>query len=314
MTQAPRLLVCGEALLDVFLGEETHAGIAMEGQLGGSPFNVAVGLARLAQSVAFFGGISTDAVGRRLFTALNAEGVDTSAVVRSKAASTLSVVGAGRDGAPGYTFYGASSADTQVGVEMLDQVPRHFQAIALGSFACVAEPVGLALRQLVERERDRSLIAWDPNVRLQAVPSVDRWRQLATWMFSRAHMIKLSVEDLVHLAPNDEAQAFARRALSQGCKLVVVTAAERGLTGYTAHHTVHMAAAPATVVDTVGAGDSTQAALLSWLAERGALTPMALGALSAADLESALGYAARAAAITVGRRGADLPRRAELLG
>jgi fructokinase len=69
---------------------------------------------------------------------------------------------------------------------------------------------------------------------------------------------------------------------------------------------------PVQVIDTVGAGDTFQAALLTWLAEQGALDATALGALSGAALQQALGFAARAAAITCSRRGADMPRRAEL--
>ena len=69
---------------------------------------------------------------------------------------------------------------------------------------------------------------------------------------------------------------------------------------------------PVTVIDTVGAGDTFQAALLTWLAEHGALSADALGALTAAQVQVALAVAARAAAITCSRRGADMPRRAEL--
>jgi sugar/nucleoside kinase (ribokinase family) len=66
------------------------------------------------------------------------------------------------------------------------------------------------------------------------------------------------------------------------------------------------------VVDTVGAGDSFQAALLDWLAQTQASTPAALRDMDAGSLAAALDFAARAAAITCSRRGADLPRRGDL--
>jgi fructokinase len=66
------------------------------------------------------------------------------------------------------------------------------------------------------------------------------------------------------------------------------------------------------LIDTVGAGDTFQAALLTWLDEHDRLSVPALHALSVAELESALGFAARAAAVTCSRRGADMPRRNEL--
>jgi fructokinase len=66
------------------------------------------------------------------------------------------------------------------------------------------------------------------------------------------------------------------------------------------------------VVDTVGAGDTFQAALLAALAERELLSVAQLRALPLAALHELLGFATRAAGITCSRRGADLPRRAEL--
>ncbi len=67
-----------------------------------------------------------------------------------------------------------------------------------------------------------------------------------------------------------------------------------------------------TVVDTVGAGDTFQAALLSRLLRHPDGPSAGLAALDARELAGLLDYAARAAAITCTRRGADMPRAAEL--
>ena len=77
---------------------------------------------------------------------------------------------------------------------------------------------------------------------------------------------------------------------------------------------MHVRAAPqqVKVVDTVGAGDTFQAALLTWLAEQGRLSPDGVDGWTETGLLAALDFAGRAAAITCSRRGADLPRRAEL--
>jgi fructokinase len=66
------------------------------------------------------------------------------------------------------------------------------------------------------------------------------------------------------------------------------------------------------VLDTVGAGDTFAAALLTALAERGALSREALSNLPIDTLQAVLRFAAQAAALTCSRRGADLPRRVEL--
>jgi len=82
-------VVCGEALMDVFATGDTAAGVALDARVGGSPFNAAVGLARLGQPVAFFSAVSRGFLGERLMRALAAEGVDTSAVRRNDAPTTL---------------------------------------------------------------------------------------------------------------------------------------------------------------------------------------------------------------------------------
>jgi fructokinase len=114
------------------------------------------------------------------------------------------------------------------------------------------------------------------------------------------------------LYPGADPAGLAAHWLESGVKLVVVTRGAQGAWAWTA--TAHVAAPPVrvAVVDTVGAGDTFQAALLATLAERGLLTRDALDGLSADTLQQVLGFAAQAAAITCSRRGADLPRRAEL--
>jgi fructokinase len=305
-------LVCGEALLDVFSTAETATGLALDGRVGGSPFNVAVGLARLAQPVAFFGGISRGFVGERLMRALVAEGVDTSTVTRSDAPSTLSLVGLDARGVPSYAFYGDGAADRQLDADALAALPSRWRAIHVGSYATVVPPIATTLRALLERERGRALIAYDPNVRLNVEPDLGVWRSTLADLQQRTDLLKISEEDLALLQPGRTPEAFAREALAAGVGLVVVTRGGDGALAWTARQHAAVGSVPVEVVDTVGAGDTFQAALLTWLAERGRLSAAGLGALDTPALHELLGFAARAAALTCSRRGADMPRRAEL--
>lgn len=305
-------VVCGEALMDVFAAGQTADGVALDARIGGSPFNVALGLARLAQPVSFFGALSRGLLGERLLHALQSEGVGTGSVVRVDAPTTLGLVELDTRGVPTYAFYGERGADRQLHAAALEHVPAAARALHFGSYTMVVEPAASTLRALVERQHGERLVAYDPNIRLNVEPDVDRWRDALRWMLPRTDLLKISEEDLALLYPGVHPQALAPQWLAEGVALVVVTRGSGGALGWTARHSVAVPAAPSVLVDSVGAGDSFQAALLAWLAEHGALSAAALGTLDAGALEHALRFAARAAAITCSRRGADLPRRVEL--
>lgn len=306
------LIVCGEALFDVFAGGNTPTGMALDARVGGSPFNVAVGLARLGQAAGFFGGVAEGFAGDRLMQALTDEGVACGAVVRLDAPATLSLVGLDANGVPSYAFYGSGAADRELPLSALGRVPAGAAAYHFGSYAMVVEPVASTQRALVERECRRSLIAYDPNVRLNVEPDLARWRGVLDWMLARTHLLKISDEDLALLYPGLAPAQAAANWLARGVALVVVTRGAQGALGWTANVHAEVPAVACTLVDTVGAGDSFQAALLAWCAEHDALAAAALRAWSAAELEAGLRFAVQAAALTCSRRGADLPRRAEL--
>jgi fructokinase len=305
-------VVCGEALMDVFGGADTPGGVMLDARIGGSPLNVAIGLARLAQPVAFFGALSTGFLGQRLMRALREEGVGIDCVARLDAPTTLGLVGLDEAGVASYSFYGHACADRLLPLGALATLPASARAFHFGSFAMVVEPVAATQRALVEREHRRSLIAYDPNIRLNVEPEIRRWREALQWMLPRTHLLKVSEEDLGLLYPGQDAAALAAQWLAQGVAWVVVTRGASGAEAFSAHATIHVDPAPATVVDTVGAGDTFQAAMLAALAERDAAAPEALRRLRSNRMHEVLAFAARAAAITCSRRGADMPRRNEL--
>jgi fructokinase len=306
------VLVCGEALMDVFALADTPTGVALEARVGGSPFNVAIGLARLGQAVAFFGAVSRGFLGERLMRALNDEGVDTSTALRVDAPTTLGLVGLDARGVPSYAFYGEGGADRQLVADALRLVPPALTALHVGSFATVVEPVATTLRILVERERSRVLVSCDPNVRLNVDPDGEHWRDTFRWMLSRAHLVKVSEEDLGVLCQGVAPGEFCTRALDQGVRLVLVTRGAQGALAATRSTRVETAAVAGPVVDTVGAGDAFQAAMLAWLAETDSRHSVGRAPLGAPRLRDALRFACTAASLTCARRGADLPTRAEL--
>ena len=305
-------VVSGEALMDVFGGEPNAHGLMLDARIGGSPLNVAIGLARLAQPVAFFGALSTGFLGQRLMRALRDEGVATDAVARLDAPTTLGLVGLDEAGVASYSFYGHGCADRLLPLDALDALPANARAFHFGSYAMVVEPVAATQRALVEREHRRSLIAYDPNIRLNVEPEIERWRDTLQWMLPRTHLLKVSEEDLGLLYPGRSPANLAREWLARGVSCVVVTHGGEGASAWRAGEQQRIDPIAVTVADTVGAGDTFQAALLAGLAERSVWTREALRDMAAAPLQQVLEFAARAAAITCSRRGADMPRRGEL--
>jgi len=307
------IVVCGEALFDVFAAGERAGAVDLSACQGGSPFNLATGVARLGGTASFFGGLSRDLFGLRLHAALAAEGVDLAAAPRPDAPTALVMVGVDDRGVPVYTFYGSGTAERAVSLADLARVSVDAQAIHVGSYCMVVEPVASTLRALVERQRGRSLIVYDPNVRLTIAPDVEAWRESVRWMQHRSDVLKVSEEDIHALYPGMRVDRFIDESLEAGVALVVVTWGERGVVAVTRSQlAVEVPAVPVAVVDTVGAGDTFQAGLLAWLQRAGKLTRHAVEGLVQDELVEALRFAARAAAITCSRRGADLPYTSEL--
>jgi fructokinase len=304
------ILVCGEALIDLFVGEADGRGLNAHAATGGSPFNVAVGLARLGVPTGFLGGISTDRFGRLLADTLAAEGVETRFLKRSARPSPLVVVSPDADGQPSYVFHAHECAERDL-VEADLPATAAFQAIALGSYALAVEPIGSSLLALTERAGDL-VVSLDPNLRPSIVGDLDAWRRRFERFVRTAAIVKLSREDLVAAYGPADPAVLAAGWFLRGVLLVVVTDGEKGATAYHRDGTLWRPGRTVAVVDTVGAGDTFHAALLARLSQQGLLTRTALAALDDAALADLLDYACAAASITCTRRGADLPHAADV--
>jgi len=305
-------LVCGEALFDFFPEATDDGGLRFDARVGGSPFNVAVGLARLDRPAALFTALSDDFLGDRLFDSLTAEGVETRYLLRKHAPTTLTLVGEGPDGAPRYAFYGRDAADRAVTVGELPVLGDRVHALHFGSYSIAVATTADALAALAARECGRRLISLDPNVRLTVEPDVAEWRRRIDTFAGLADTIKISEEDATALYPGVALADMARRWLEKSARLVVVTRGGDGAIAFTRTHSVARPGLTVPLVDTVGAGDTFQAAMLCALDQRGLVSGGGLDTLSPADIADIVDFAVRAAAITCARRGADMPRRADL--
>ena len=302
-------LVCGEALFDLFMAPRTQQAIGFAARLGGSPFNVAVGLARLGAPVTFLGGIGADVLGDEIRAALACEGVALGIKAPKPAKTTLSLVSLLPNGSPAYSFYGEGGAERAVLATDLPADLAGISALHVGSYSLVCEPVGSSLLALGQQAMGQCLICLDPNVRLNVEPSLALWRErLEAWL-DLADLVKISEEDMELLYPGADHEAMLMSWLQRRPVMVCLTRGGEGAVAYRQQGKLSMPAQPIRVVDTVGAGDSFQAALIHSL---GIYTPATIAALPAARLQEVLAFAIKAAGITCARAGADLPRWGEM--
>ena len=305
----PRVLVAGEALID-FLPLPLSEGTGYRPVPGGSPFNVAIGLARLGVPTGFVGRLSLDPFGRLLRRHLESNGVDGRYALEGEGPSTLAFITEGPGSEPEYTFFTAGAADRELHPKDLPaDLPTDAKALHFGSYSIACEPIGSTLLGWAEQEHEERLIAFDPNLRPALIGDPDRYRnRLARWL-QVARIVKASCADVEILYPGDSIEAVAARWLAQGARLVVITRGADGVSGFLVEGRFDLPGEPVDVVDTVGAGDAFMAGLLAGLDRHGLLSLEAQAAWSPQALHPVLAYAQRVAATTCTRPGADPPDR-----
>jgi fructokinase len=302
----------GEALYDM-IGTTIDGRQAFLAVHGGSPMNVALGIARMGRTAAYLTKLGTDFFGQGLYDFIAGEGIDTRYVVRADLPTTMAFVALGADGQPVYSFYANGAADRSLGA---DELPATFgpdvKAVHFGSISLVLEPTATSLAALMRRESGRRVISLDPNIRASLIP--DRTAYLARFeaMLGLSHLVKASVEDVAWMGGSADAATTAAAWAGDGRRIAVVTDGGRGATVAHGGRTAFVPAFPVQVVDTVGAGDTFQATMLARLDEMDLLAPDRLAAIDFETLVDVVRFAAAAAAVTCTRRGADLPRRAEV--
>jgi fructokinase len=280
---------------------------------GGSPFNVAVGLRRLGVDAALLTGLSTDYLGRRLLQVLQDEGVCQDYLLDFAAPTTLAMVAVGANGSPQYSFRGEGCADRQLQLEHLPTLGPEVRGLHIGSFSLVVQPIADTLLALVRRESGKRLISLDPNVRLNPEPDIDLWRNRIATLVELADLIKVSDEDLHLLYPGQDPAQVIDGWLQHRCQLVFLTRGGEGASVFSrAHGSWSTPASAVKIVDTVGAGDTFQAALIAWLTEQQLDSVEGVKQLGREQIDSMLKFAVQAAALTCSKTGPDLPYRKQL--
>ena len=306
------ILCCGEALIDM-LPRTTAAGEgAFAPHAGGAVFNTAIAMGRLGAPAGFLSGLSSDLFGQILEASLAESSVSSELCIRSDRPTTLAFVTL-VDGQASYAFYDENTAGRMIAPADLPPVPDEVSTLFFGGISLVVEPCGSTYEALMQQVSATKVTMLDPNIRPGFIKDEASYRARIDRMISMADIIKVSDEDLAWIMGDGETANMANAMRDKGPELVFVTEGAKGVTAYHEGGATFRASDRVDVVDTVGAGDTFNAGVLTALHEAGVLTKSTLSAGIGSDaVTQALALGARSAAVTVSRAGANPPRRDEL--
>ncbi|WP_458114235.1 carbohydrate kinase [Arthrobacter sp. R1-13] len=302
--------VIGESLVDII--EDPRRGkAACETHPGGSPLNVAVGCARLGLQTQIVTHFADDAFGQLIAEHLENNGVETivgGSQPTSTAVATLDDTGAAR-----YTF--AISWDINGASVPILAAAKSSMHVHTGSIATILPPGSTSVMGLIEEARHHATISFDPNCRPAISPDRAIARKQAEGFVASSDIVKASDEDLRWLYPDRTLEESMNAWLALGPALVALTRGADGPVLLSQSGRVDITGDKVAVADTVGAGDSFMATLISGLVQLNALGAAArerLHGITQDQLHALARYANEAAGITCSRPGADPPGLADL--
>ena len=294
--------VTGEVLIDLI-----PEGSGQKPIVGGGPANTAKALSKLSIDTQFIDGISTDDYGQMAKAELFDSGVKLDYVKYSDKPTCLAIVSISESGAATYEFVIKNTATFDFNHDWLPNPKTDRPSLLhIGTLATTIEPGASELFEWAQSVAKVAPIVFDPNIRPAVISDRKQYLvQVERWV-AISYAVKVSDDDLKWLYPSIEIEQVINDWLTKGPSLIVVTYGDKGLTGYRKDEVVSVEAVQVKVADTVGAGDTVGAILVEAIVKDG------LDSLAGARLETMLKRAAKAAAITVSRVGANPPTSEEL--
>jgi fructokinase len=294
--------VAGEVLIDLIPDRDQHLAV-----VGGGPANTAKALAMLGVETYFIDGISNDKYGQMAKAELLSANVLLDYAQYSNKPTCTAKVTLSSSGSASYEFVIEDTATFDFSVSWLpDPQSLKTTLLHIGTLATVIEPGASVLFKWAQNVAHIAPIIFDPNIRPAVLGDRDEYvKKVEKWV-AISSAVKVSDEDLNWLYPGKENDEIVSKWLETGVQLVVVTLGDKGITAYRMNEQISVDAVKVVVADTVGAGDTVGAILVEAIIKNG------LDKLTGEVLKSMLNRAAKAAAITVSRTGANPPSKEEI--
>ncbi|OAN35208.1 PfkB family carbohydrate kinase [Microbacterium sp. H83] len=256
-SRAPEAVVIGDALID----EIRDAGGVRE-LVGGAALNVAVGLRRLGVPTTLIAMVGDDEAGAHIREYLADHDVR---LIDSVAphGSSRAIVQRGSDGEPVYLF---NEAAQRRSIRYSGEAVDAIRTAGLVAVSCFPFDVPAEVDALIEALGETRL-ALDPNPRSGMLSDREEFVRGFERVADRASIVKVGADDAALLYDGD-LDALRARLRSLGVAAVLATAGAAGATleSDAGVVTAPISALPGRVVDTVGAGDATLAAVAAGLA------------------------------------------------
>ena len=302
------ITVMGEALIDIIVdsdGEVTSV-------VGGAPLNTARTLARLGESVAFLGGVSSDAFGRRIHRLLTSDGVAMALPDLVEQPSTLAIAQIDEHGAATYRFMMEGTSAAAVTPELaVAAISPDCTAIHVGTLGLVLQPLADAAVAVVAAARPEQIVMVDPNCRPSVMTSSEVFDRTLAAVLTRADIVKVSGDDLAFMSPGVDPLIAATQLQARSGAVVLFTDGANSVWVITGAARVELEVPKVPVIDTVGAGDSFSGGFLAYLSQHG----LHRDSLSQIEvLTAAAEFGIQVAGITCQRAGAQPPFVHELPG
>ncbi|PNR98279.1 ribokinase [Petrotoga mexicana DSM 14811] len=301
------ILCAGEILFD-FISKSPNKGLGesefFEKRPGGSPFNVAVGLAKLGADVSFLTKISQDQFGKFLFKYLKENGVNTDYSFTAEGLKTcLAFAAVDAQGKAEYEFYRDNAADTRLELKDIANLQyEKFNIFHFGSIALIDEPTSSTLTKLFDNFISRGLLtSFDPNVRKSLLKNRKSYNNLVESIIKKVDILKMSDDDLFYITEKKEVEEAISILSIKESSILFVTLGSEGSLVYKDGIIERVPGYKVKVVETVGCGDSFMAGILYKLRD---LSKEDFYSISVEELVDYANFANKCAAVVATKQGA----------